>query len=43
MGGRIVGCEQVDMMRIRDMYSDDGADVVRLPRLNGRTPQKYDL
>lgn len=35
MGGRIVGCEKVDMMTIRDRYSDDGADVVRLPRLRG--------
>ena len=35
MGGRIVSAEKVDMMRIRDMYSDDGADVVKLPRLRG--------
>jgi hypothetical protein len=33
MGGRIVSAEKVDMMAIRDMYSDDGADVARLPRL----------
>jgi hypothetical protein len=33
MGGRIVSAEKVDMMRIRDVYSDDGADVARLPRL----------
>jgi hypothetical protein len=33
MGGRIVGSEKVDMMSIRNQYSDDGADVVRLPRL----------
>ena len=33
MGGRIVASEKVDMMKIRDIYSDDGADVVRLPRL----------
>jgi len=33
MGGRIVASEKVDMMTIRDRYSDDGADVVRLPRL----------
>lgn len=35
MGGRIVASEKVDMMTIRDAYSDDGADVVRLPRLRG--------
>ena len=33
LGGRIIGCEKVDMMAIRDRYSDDGADVVRLPKL----------
>jgi hypothetical protein len=33
MGGRIVASEKVDMMSIRNQYSDDGADVVRLPRL----------
>ena len=33
MGGRIVASEKVDMMAIRDRYSDDGADVVRLPKL----------
>jgi hypothetical protein len=33
MGGRIVASEKVDMMTIRDRYSDDGADVVRLPKL----------
>ncbi len=33
MGGRIVSHEAVDMMAIRDRYSDDGADVVKLPRL----------
>ena len=35
MGGRIVSAEKVDMMRIRDMYSDDGADVIKMPRLKG--------
>ena len=33
LGGRIVASEKVDMMTIRNTYSDDGADVVRLPRL----------
>jgi hypothetical protein len=36
MGGRIVASEKVDMMTIRDMYSDDGADVARLPRLKAK-------
>jgi hypothetical protein len=36
MGGRIVASEKVDMMAIRDRYSDDGADVARLPRLKAK-------
>lgn len=36
MGGRIVASEKVDMMAIRDIYSDDGADVVKLPRLKAK-------
>lgn len=36
MGGRIVSAEKVDMMAIRDRYSDDGADVARLPRLKAK-------
>ena len=35
MGGRIVSSEAVDMMAIRDRYSDDGADVVKSSRLRG--------
>jgi hypothetical protein len=33
MGGRIVAHEKIDMMAIRERYSDDGADVAKLPRL----------
>lgn len=29
MGGRIVSTEKIDMMKIRNTYSDDGADVAR--------------
>jgi hypothetical protein len=28
-GGRIVSSERIDMMRIRETYSDDGADIRR--------------
>jgi hypothetical protein len=38
LGGRIVASEKIDMMTLRNIYSDDGADVANLPRLKGGRP-----